>query len=74
MPTGLFSTQRTPTKQQRHCQRSNTAALNEDRIGMQSSHCHRLAGHAAFLLYRIVSEIARTGRQAEVSIADIEDD
>ena len=37
MPTGLlFGTQRTPTKQQWHCQRSNTAALNEDRIGMQS--------------------------------------
>jgi hypothetical protein len=59
MPTPtrlLLGTQRTATNEQ-HRQALNNAALNEDRIGIESSHRHRLGGHAALLLYRVAREI-----------------
>jgi len=66
---------------EQHHQASNNAALNEDRIGIQSSHRRHLGGHAAcFLLFRVASEIelphAGPGRQVKVGImiADLEYD
>jgi hypothetical protein len=77
----LLCAQRAPTNEQ-HRQASNNAALNEDRTGIQSSHCHhhRLGGHASLflLLYPVASEIEvphpGPGRQVKVGIADLEDD
>ncbi|KAF8494334.1 hypothetical protein F5888DRAFT_1716809 [Russula emetica] len=71
-PTRIpLSTQRTSTNEQHH-QASNNAALNEDRIGIESSHRHRLGGLVA-LLYRVASEIemphAGPGRQVKVGSA-----
>ena len=75
---GLFlTTQRTSTNEQ-YRQASNNAALKEDRIGIQSSHRHRLGGHVAFLLYCLASEIENAhvgpGYQVKVGIADLEGD
>jgi hypothetical protein len=70
----LSALKETPTNEQ-HRQASNDAAPNEDRIRIQSSHRHRLGGHAAlFLLYRVASEIeiphSGPGRQVEVGLED----
>jgi hypothetical protein len=81
MPTPtclLLSTQRTPANEQ-HGKASNDAAVNKDRIGIQSTHRHRVGGHATlFLLYRVASEIEvphpGPGRQVKIGIADLEDD
>ena len=68
----LLSTQRTSTNEQ-HRQASNNAALKEDRIGIQSSHRHRIGGYAAFFLTASKIEIPHTGtgRQVKAGVTDL---
>ena len=63
----LLSTQGTPTGEQQHRQASNNAALNKDRIRIRS-----YRGRVAVLPYYAAGEIeiARTGRQVKVGVAD----
>jgi hypothetical protein len=79
-PTRLLPrTQRIPANEQHH-QASNIAALNEDRIGIQSSRRNRRS--LAMLLSYSTESSARLksrtqpgpGRQVKVGIADFEDD
>jgi hypothetical protein len=73
----LLSTQRTPSNE-RHCQASNNATPNEDRIRIQRSRRRRLGDHTAFLLYRVCNEIEiphpGPGCQVKVGITDLEVD
>lgn len=78
MPTRLLLCAERISTNEQQSQASNNAVLNEDRIGIQSCHCHRLGGHATFLLYRVASKIEHPhpgpGRQVKVGISDLEDD